>query len=126
MNLYAVADHAVLADLHVISDLVRADDALLVDVYVVADDHLGVAETPLLLDITRPDNTLFTDDRVDAHGYLGEVAPEHRPRLNDGLAVDEDLLGSLDEHLPTDLVAFGCDEEPFLVVEKGVLFDHHG
>lgn len=125
VDLYAVADHTVLADLHIVANFVCADHALLIDIDIVTDDHLCVAEAALLLDVTRPYDTLFTNNCIDAHRYLREVATKNRTCLNNGLSINEDLFGTFDEHLPADLVAFRGDEEPFLVVEKGVLLDHH-
>ena len=71
MYLDTVAHDAILSDLDVVPNLVCADDAILVDVHVVANGHLRISETTLLLDIARPDHTLLSNDGINAHRYLG-------------------------------------------------------
>ena len=125
VNLDPMTYDAILANLYVVSDLLGANDTVFVDVNIVTNDHLGVSQTALLLYVTRSNDTLFTDNRVDAHRDLCEVTSQHGARLYDCLAIDEDLFGTLDKHLTTDLVSLGCDEEPFRIVEKGMLLNHH-
>ena len=85
-------NHTVLADLDIAANFLRTNYAIFVDVNIIADNHLGVAEAALLLDVAGPNDTLLSNNGVYSHGYLGEIATKYRPRLNDRLAINQYLL----------------------------------
>jgi len=75
MNLDPVAYYTVLANLDIITNLLGTNDAVLINVNIIANNHFGVPEATLLLDVARPDDTLLTNNCVYSHGYLGKVSP---------------------------------------------------
>ena len=92
MNLDTVTNHAVLADLYIVSNLLSTNNAILVNVDIVSDDHLGVPEATLLLHVARSDHALLPDNGINAHRDLCEVTTEDGARLNNCLAVDQNFL----------------------------------
>lgn len=86
MNLRSVAYNAILAYLDVVANFLGAYNAVLVDINVITDVHLGVLEAPLMFYSARSQYALFPNIAIKAHSNLCKITSEHDSMLDNCLA----------------------------------------